>query len=240
MHPYNFSIGILTWGSHQTLINTLESYKNSGLLDMANDVCILAQEATDVDQKIARYYEIDLIPSKTNIGIGRGLSTLATAALTDNILLLENDWVILEEFFPTVQEEIEKGLYMINNNIANVVKYRSRTKYGDPLYTLQFAGDEMQSPKHLIECVHWRENPDLDFPEYINKNIDTGMYYADSKYSNHTNNPCLYKKEFYLDNIAPFSGNGVDLEGKIDGWWQEQKFTVAQGEGLFTHYRIDR
>jgi len=66
------------------------------------------------------------------------------------------------------------------------------------------------------------------------------LYYADSKYANQTNNPCLYKKEFYLKNIAPFAGQGVDLEGKIDGWWQEQNFTVAHGEGLFTHYRIDR
>lgn len=240
MNKLNLSIGILTWNAHTTLQNTLESYKRSGLLDLVNDVCIFAQEGKELDYKIASDYGTDIIMSPTNVGIGKGLSTLAHAAETDNILLLENDWIILPELFPVVYSEVFKGLYMVEQKKADVVKFRSRRAPGDPLYTLQFANREMDSPKHLFECVHWRENPDLDFPEYIYKDIDTGLYYANSKYANQTNNPCLYKKEFYLENIAPFAGQGVDLEGKIDGWWQEQNFTVAHGEGLFTHYRIDR
>ncbi len=240
MSLFNLSVGILTWRSYGTLVNTLESYKRSGLIEMVNDVCLFAQEASDFDYQIALEYGINIIMTPTNVGIGRGLSTLAENAETDNILLLENDWVILPEFFPTIKEQLYKGMSVIDRGVADVVKFRSRTKFGDPLYTLQFANREMDSPKHLFECVHWRENPDLDFPEYIYKDIDTGLYYANSKYANQTNNPCLYKKEFYLENITPFAGQGVDLEGKIDGWWQEQNFTVAHGEGLFTHYRIDR
>ena len=75
---------------------------------------------------------------------------------------------------------------------------------------------------------------------YIGKDPNTGLYYAKSKYANQTNNPCIYNKEFYIKTISPFSGEGNELEGKIDGWWQEQDFTVAHGEGLFTHYRLDR
>jgi hypothetical protein len=240
MPLFNISIGILTWRSYGTLVNTLESYKRSGLLDMVNDVCLFAQEAGDLDYKIASEYGINIIMTPTNVGIGKGLATLTENAETDNILLLENDWVILPEMVSTISQELSKGISVIERGVADVVKFRSRYKFGDPLYTLQFANREMESPKHLFECVHWRENPDLDFPEYIYKDIDTGLYYANSKYANQTNNPCLYKKEFYLKNIAPFAGQGIDLEGKIDGWWQEQNFTVAHGEGLFTHYRIDR
>jgi hypothetical protein len=236
----NLSVGILTWNSYNTLQNTLESYKQSGLLDMVNDVCIFAQEGKDIDYKIAAKYNTDVILSPDNVGIGKGLSTLAHAAETDTILLLENDWVILTDFFSIVYEELKKGMDMLESNKADVIKYRSRRVPGDPLYTLQFSNREMDSPKHLFECVHWRENPDVDFPEYISKDKDTGLYYAKSKYANQTNNPCLYKKEFYTKNISPFSGEGNELEGKIDGWWQEQDFTVAHGEGLFTHYRLDR
>lgn len=240
MTKLNISVGILTWNAHATLENTLESYKRSGLLDMVNDVCIFAQEGKDIDYKIAAKYGTDIILSPNNVGIGLGLSTLAHAGEADNILLLENDWIILPEFFSIVYSELAKGLDMINKNKADVVKYRSRRAPGDPLYTLQFANREFDSPKHLLECVHWRENPEIDFPEYIGKEPDTGLYYAKAKYANQTNNPCIYKKEFYIKTISPFSGEGNELEGKIDGWWQEQDFTVAHGEGLFTHYRLDR
>jgi hypothetical protein len=240
MTKLNLSVGILTWDAHSTLQNTMESYKRSGLLDMVNDVCIFAQEGKEADYKIASDYGTDIIMSPTNVGIGSGLTTLAYAAETDNILLLENDWVIPSDYFLKVYEELKKGLGMLESNKADVVKYRSRYLPGDPLYTLQFANREMDSPKHLFECIHWRQNPEQDFPEYISKDEKTGLYYAKAKYANQTNNPCIYKKDFYIKNIAPFSGQGNDLEGKIDGWWQEQDFTVAHGEGLFTHHRIDR
>jgi hypothetical protein len=240
MSKLNLSIGILTWNAHNTLRNTLESYKKSGLLDMVNDVCIFAQEGKELDYKIASDYGTDIILSPTNIGIGKGLTTLAQAAESDNILLLENDWVILPEYFSIVYSELVKGIDMVEKNKADVVKFRSRRDPGDPLYTLQFANCEMKSPKHLFECVHWRESPDQDFPEYISKDPETGLYYAKSKYANQTNNPCIYNKEFYIKNISPFSGEGVQLEEKIFDWWADQDFTVAHGEGLFTHYRLDR
>jgi len=240
MTKLNLSIGILTWNAHTTLQNTMESYKRSGLLDMVNDVCIFAQEGKEADYKIASDYGTDIIMSPTNVGIGVGLNTLAHAAETDNILLLENDWVIPSVYFPMVYEELKKGLDMIESSKANVIKYRSRNFPGDPLYTLQFANREMDSPKHLFECIHWRQNPDHDFPEYISKDEETGFYYAKSKYANQTNNPCLYKKDFYIKTISPFSGEGVQLEEKILDWWADQDFTVAHGKGLFTHHRIDR
>jgi hypothetical protein len=48
----------------------------------------------------------------------------------------------------------------------------------------------------------------------------------------------MYKKQFYLDTVTPFVGEGIDLEGKISKWWCEQNYYVAHGEGLFKH--LDR
>lgn len=240
MTKLNISVGILTWNAYTTLENTLQSYKDCGLLEMVNDVCIFAQEATDADYRIAHAHSMDIIMSPHNVGIGKGLSHLAEAAETEYILLLENDWVVLPKYKDMVYDEIHTAIKFIEEGKADVVKMRSRYDFGDPLYTLQFNGREMDSPKHLFECVHWRQDPDQVYPEHIKKDTDTGMYYANSKYANQTNNPCIYKKEFYLKNISPFSGEGNELEGKIDGWWQEQNFTMAHRNGLFTHYRIDR
>lgn len=239
MVKLNISIGILSWKSPLTIINTLESYKNSGLLSIVKDVKIFFQEGTDTDRDIAKMYKVDAIISEYNAGIGKGLTMLAQSALTPNILLLENDWVCIEKV-DVVYEQLSCGLELLNQKKADMIKYRHRYTPGNPLYTVQYMGEEMRSPKHLFDCVHWLEDPDKKFPDIISKDIYTNFYLCNSKYANHTNNPTMYKTNFYLKNISPFSGEGVDLEGKIDGWWQEQNFTVAHGHGLFTHHRIDR
>lgn len=239
MRKLNLSVGILSWKSPRTLLNTLESYKGSGLLDIVNDATILFQEGDSADKSIAELYKTNAIISEYNVGIGKGLTMLAQSALTPNILLLENDWVCIEKV-DVVYEQLACGLELLNSGKADMVKYRHRYNPGAPLYTVQYMGDEMKSPKHLFDCVHWTEDPDKKFPDIISKDIYTNYYLCDSKYANHTNNPTMFKTKFYLKNISPFSGDGVDLEGKIDGWWQEQNFTVAHGLGLFTHHRIDR
>jgi hypothetical protein len=239
MEKLNLSIGILSWKSPNTITNTLESYKRNGLLNMVKDVKIFFQEGDDFDKDISSKYEVSGIISENNVGIGRAFTMLAQSALTPYILFLENDWVCIEDA-DVIYEELFSGIALLQNKKADMIKYRHRLYPGDPLYTYQFANREMDAPKHLFDCVHWVEDPDKKFPEYIEKDVYTNFYICSSKYANHTNNPTMFKTNFYLDKISPFSGEGVDLEGKIDGWWQEQNFKVAHGKGLFTHYRIDR
>jgi len=45
----------------------------------------------------------------------------------------------------------------------------------------------------------------------------------------------MYKKQFYLDVVQNFAGDGIALEGNIGKWWVNQNFKVAHGEGLFKH-----
>ena len=173
------------------------------------------------------------------MGIGQGFSDITKYAQNDIVLLLENDWVLVES------EEVSKkrlsdGINILQQGIADVVKYRSRNFPGDPLYTRQFIGNELLSVKHLLDCVHWREHPDKDFPGLISYEKEFGVYLAKACNANQTNNPCMFLKSFYMENITPFAGTGDQLEVKIDRWWQQQDFVIAHGEGLFTHNRIDR
>jgi len=239
MRKLNLSVGILSWKSPRTLINTLESYKSNGLLDMVNDVKVFFQEGDDIDRDIVKHFNINAILHEDNIGIGKAFTMLAQSASTPYILLLENDWVCIEKS-EVVYEELCAGLDLLICKRADMIKYRHRKNPGDPLYTYQYKDNELASPKHLFDCCHWVEDPDKKFPEYIKKDIYNNYYLCSSKYANHTNNPTMFKTSFYLKNVSPFSGDGIDLEGKIDGWWQEQDFTVAHGNGLFTHLRIDR
>ena len=239
MNKLPISIGILSWHSGQTLVNTLYSYHVNGLLDMVEDVTIFFQETTDEDRKIASHYAIPFIESKENIGIGKALIELAKNAKTDNILFLEHDWKLIEDK-KTTHNRLSSGVGLISNDYS-MVRYRHRQNPGNPLFTynpyynneLTHYDDEMglMSP-HLLDSVHWCD-PNQRFNDKIQQE---GEYFTTtSRWGNWTNNPCLFNRKFYIDTVEPFAGKGIDLEGKIGGWWARQNFKVAHGEGLFKH-----
>lgn len=232
------SIGILAWNSGQVLIDTLLTYHNNGLLNMVNDITILFQEVTPQDIQIASHFNINYIGLKENIGIGKAFKQLTQNAQSDYVLILEHDWNLIENA-ETTYNILEKSYKAIKNGF-DVVRLRHRKDPGFPHFSFQYKGKELEyyddwhecTAPHLLDSIHWCE-PDILFPEYIKKSED--MFYTTSRYGNWTNNPCLYKKEFYLNTIEPFMGEGIDLERKIAYWWSRQNFKVGHNEGLFKH-----
>lgn len=235
------SIGILAWHSGQTLINTLESYYNKGLLDVVNDVIILFQEITDEDKQIADHFGINYIGLNENIGIGKAFIELTNNSQTDNILLLEHDWLLVEDK-ETTYNRLKSGLELLDKGYTTV-RYRHRSNPGYPLFTqLPYQGNELNhydnvmgliSP-HLLDSIHWLSNPDELFSDKIQK---IGEYFiTTSRWGNWTNNPCLFKKDFYLQTVNDFVNNqDLLLEPSISKWWALQDFKIAHGEGLFKH-----
>jgi hypothetical protein len=240
------SIGILAWHSNQTLIDTLFSYYQNGLFEIINDITILFQEVTDDDKQIADHFSLPYIGLNENIGIGKAFIQLAQNSQTDNILLLEHDWLLIEDK-ETTYNRLKSGLELINKEF-HIVKYRHRQQPGYPLYSQKpYQGNELNhydesiglvSP-HLLDSIHWLSNPDELFPDKIQK---TGEYFTTtSRWGNWTNNPCLYKKDFYLQTVNGFINNqDLLLEPSISKWWAHQNFKVAQGEGLFKHNDLEK
>jgi hypothetical protein len=232
------SIGILAWNSGQVLVDTLTTYYENGLLDIANDVTILFQEASVQDAEIARHFGLDFIALQKNIGIGKAFIRLTENAQTDNILVLEHDWNLIENKEVTY-ERLESGLELLGGSV-DVVRYRHRANPGNPHFSFKYQGKELTyyddeigcTSPHLLDSVHWCD-PKKSFPDYIGQ---FGEYFlTGSRYGNWTNNPCLYKKQFYLDTVRQFAGDGIALEGNISKWWAQQNYSVAHGEGLFKH-----
>jgi hypothetical protein len=122
----------------------------------------------------------------------------------------------------------------------DVVRLRHRHYPGIPHFSFQYQGRELEyydkeiqcTSPHLLDSVHWCD-PAEKFPEHIQKIGD--MFHTTSRYGNWTNNPCLYKKQFYLDVVRPFAGEGTGLEGNISKWWAQQQYKVGHNEGLFMH-----
>jgi hypothetical protein len=238
MNKLQISIGILAWKSGQTLVNTLETYHKNGLFNIINDACILFQEFSEQDEMIANHFGLSYIVEPTNIGIGAGFMKLTEKAKTDNVLVLEHDWKLIEDS-ETTYNRLKSGIELLNDGY-DVVRYRHRNNPGYPHFSFKYKGIELdyyddwhecKSP-HLLDSIHWLD-ADINFPEYIGKVNE--YFTTTSRYGNWTNNPCLYKRQFYLDTIEPFIGGGIDLERKIAYWWPRQNFKVAHGEGLFTH-----
>ena len=97
MERLPISIGILAWKSGQTLVNTLNTYFQQEFLHQVNDVCILFQEFSEEDKRIAEHFGIPYIAKEGNIGIGQAFIELTEQAKTDNVLVLEHDWKLIED-----------------------------------------------------------------------------------------------------------------------------------------------
>jgi len=238
MEKLNLSIGILAWKSGQTLVNSLTTYFERQFLHQVNDVCILFQEVSEQDKQIANHFGIPYIGLQENIGIGQGFIRLTQQAQTDNVLILEHDWKLIEDKETTI-DRLKSGIEMLDKGYS-CIRYRHRKEPGYPHFSFKYQGRELDyydkeievTSPHLLDSVHWTD-PAEQFPQYIDK--DGGYFTTTSRYGNWTNNPCLYKKDFYLDVVKQFAGEGIALEGNISKWWARQNFKVAHGEGLFMH-----
>jgi hypothetical protein len=240
------SVGILSWHSKKTLKNTLDSYVENGLFTFVSDVKIFFQETSDEDRLIAKDYDIQYIESKNNIGIGKAFVELAKNAEHENILLLEHDWVLTENQNIT-KVRLEESVKMLESGYDSV-RLRNRRNPGHPVFSYNaYKGKELDhfcpviqlNSPHLMDCVHWIDHPNQQFPEQIQ--TDNYHYVTTSRWSNWTNNPCLFKKDFYIKAVTPFfNTNDLLLENSISHWWARQDFKIAWGEGLFTHRDIDK
>jgi hypothetical protein len=241
MNKLPISIGILAWKSGQTLVDTLTTYYMNGLFDIVTDVNILFQEVSDTDNQIATHFNIPYIPLQTNIGIGRAFIMLTMTAKSENVLILEHDWHLIENK-ETTYNRLKSGIDMLDNGF-HAVRYRHRTNPGYPHFSFRHKGNELNyyddelecTSPHLLDSLHWLD-PAESFPDKIEK--DGEYFTTTSRWGNWTNNPTMYKKEFYINTVTPFAGGGIDLEGNISKWWAKQNYKVAHGDGLFKH--VDR
>jgi hypothetical protein len=238
MEKLPISIGILSWHSGQVLVDTLTTYYENGLFDMVNDVTILFQEFNEQDYQIAKHFGLDVIGMNSNIGIGKAFIKLTENAQSEYVLVLEHDWNLIENKEVT-HWTLKRSIEAMKNGL-DVVRLRHREKPGYPHFSFRHIGNELTyydeeigcTSPHLLDSVHWCD-PSVDFPDKIKKTEE--MFYTTSRYGNWTNNPCLYKKQFYLDVVRPFAGEGIGLEGNISKWWAQQNYNVGQAYGLFMH-----
>jgi len=246
MNKLPLSIGILAWNSGQTLVETLITYYHNGLLELSDDIKLFFQEFSDEDKRIADHFGIEYIASPDNIGIGKAFIELVKKAKYENFLILEHDWKLIENSEITYNR-LNNGIKLLDRGISTI-RLRHRKQPGYPHFSERYMSINWNyidpwiqtRSSHLLDCVHWVENPDQKFPDKISKLdfLGENYYLADSEVSNWTNNPGLFKTKFFEQVLTEFPGEGIDLEKNISYWWARQNFTCAHGEGLFKHEDI--
>lgn len=228
----NLTVGILSWKAPTTLVRTLQSYKDSGLLNYPNQIFIFFQEVSGRDKEIARRFGLKYYSSEINLGIAGGYREMLKYVKTDNYLFLEDDWFIREDKYSQVIPILQDAERLLHT--ADVIRLRNRRKPGDPLWTYQFKRHELEHPECLLDCVHWREDPQVISP--LITNTEGKWYLASSQNAGWTNNPHMVRTSWVEKYLLPRLGHH-DIETDICKWWPTSNFKVMQGEGLFTHNR---
>ena len=239
----DLTLGILTYNAPNTLERTLKGYFDKNLNSYIKEFLLYINPSRFSEQNVelAKKFNIKYHLADQNKWIGPAFKWMVEKAESENILLLEDDFFLTEENEEKIFKILNTAVSFLKKEEADVVRLRSRRNAGNPLYSSWFAGQEHKCMTHLAECVHWRDNPDLDFPEYCKKISEDPVWYRfSSKNANFTNNPCIYRKEFYKNHIIPtYCLDNTDIETAATNWWSTQDFKVIVGDGLFCHDRLD-
>ena len=128
----DITIGILSWKDCSTILNTLESYKKNGLLDLVNTV-IFFQEISHFERSIAEKYNIKCIGNDKNIGIQKGFFELINNTDTKYFIFAESDFELIHNIDET-KKTLEDSIKLLENDIQ-IVKLRDRKDPGEPNYS---------------------------------------------------------------------------------------------------------
>ena len=253
MNSMKISIGILSWNRLDILRQTLNSYKDNRLFDLSDDITIFFQEIGKNEISLAKEFGIKYIGNSENVGIQEGYKALVNNAKNKYFLFLENDWFLIEKF-EVVQKRILAGISILNNNIANVVRYRHRGLPGYPctVVTKNRGRPPGKISKKNLSCIPMiDENLCQFFPEIEKINLYFENYYLlSAKNVVWTNNPCLFITDFIKNIIninfdtpsvckinkkynVPYKK--ISLEGDLSSYWSKTDFVSACSPGLFTH-----
>jgi hypothetical protein len=170
MKHTTIGIGVLSWRAHQTLINSLECYKENGFLSMFDEKVIYFSDMSDEDIAIAKEYGWSYAGGP-NEGIAGGMKRLGENMKSDYILLLQNDNPIVEDSEFAI-DHIRKAVSMLESRKADVVRLRHRWQVGegfsDVRKYLKFFPAQNVSPHFIAEQ---NEVSSRDYPDSIIKKI---------------------------------------------------------------------
>ncbi|MGF1456049.1 MAG: hypothetical protein ACFB6R_11835 [Alphaproteobacteria bacterium] len=226
--------GILSWKGYGSLRGALESYRAADFLSLFPETRIFLPEAEDEGRHMAAEFGLSVAEHPDNLGILGGFEGLARSMSSRYVLLLENDFKLVEDR-DTAARELATALDLLRTGRCQVIRLRSRRQPGPPLTGLQkyrrlypVEGDgpwqraakgalRMIRPdkarRNLAACVYLYEDPSMVHPDVIRRDPDTGFFLVSSRFMNWTNQAFLIERQFFLDRIIGYAKTHATRRG---------------------------
>ena len=144
---------------------------------------------------------------------------------------------------------------MLDTNFVHVVKFRSSVDPGKPYCSEVWQGFEhlMQEEAmqggdgvlSILNAASWQQD-DARVKELFGGRVwrcHPNFLCGHSPVSAWTNNPSMYRKDWFVENMLEAAENSYHFESSINlspHLWSAQCWIVAQGRGLFTHVDLDK
>lgn len=273
-HDKHMSIVVLFHNEYDSLNYALNSWIKNGLINYTQEILFFLNGVKSEEEFRQRVPAVEnqipstkrrVVASSENLALGLAITKMVELAKHDYVLLLEKDWELIENE-ETVESRLGDSKVLIGSGVAHLVRHRHRYNPGVPLHALiMHQGREesiFRQQKNLLCFVHhWQKDPPNQFPGkgimrrcsgIKNGIIEKNIFCSSSVYCQWTNNPCLFKKDWFINEVGNrFKEHYAIEKGKYGSkspfldfeyytnWrphaWTDKNFTVAVGTGLFSH-----
>lgn len=268
------SIVVLFHNEYDSLKYALRSWIEKGLIEYADEILFFlngvrsestfVRTLTDYTTRIPEEKR-SLHVSAENLPLGLAILKMVELAKHEYVLLLEKDWELIEQE-PTMRSRLDDSKVIVGTGVAHLIRHRHRHNPGVPLHALiMHEGREesiLRVQRNLLCYVHhWQNDPTVSYPGQgimrrcggAENNVEErDVYCSSSVYCQWTNNPCVFKKDWFINEVGLEYQKQYKIEldqhGKSSpfldfeyytNWrafaWTDKNFTVAVGTGLFRH-----
>lgn len=268
------SIIVLFHSEYDSMRPVLKSWIDGGLVDYVDEVLFFLNGVRSEEEFRQRIPDYDArIPegkrrvhlSPENLPLGLAICKMVELASHDYVLLLEKDWQLIEPQ-DIMKSRLDDSKVMVGSGVSDVVRHRHRSNPGVPLHALIMHQGREQSiirqQKNLLCFVHhWQKDPPNMYPGQghmyrcggVDNHVEeVDIYCSSSVYCQWNNNPGVFKKQWFTDEVGERYKKEYEIEFKKYGkkspfldfeyytnWrsyaWTDRNFTVAVGTGLFSH-----
>jgi len=241
-------VGILAFEGVETLGQRLTSYRE--LFASVEQRIILFQQLNSETRKawamsvVNQFPQLRSIHEEYNIGQRAGFLRLVKSCEQPYVLILEEDFRVAHR--AEVSKQLKLAIELLSESV-DAVRLRSRLDPGEPNHahlTWLRNGGRLGSgleQTHLIEHVVWDSSAESRIRQLRVCRKEPKTWCTSSKYACYTNNPVLYRTDFFdaLISVVP-DDKDVHFENFLTEFWASQNYTVAYSDGIFTHDRLDR
>jgi len=256
-HRPSFGIGMLCYKRYDTFRAALDTYKQAGLFELADEVLIAFNGLDEDGRALAQEYNLPFIGSEANFGILGGFTMLAEGLKSDIVLLLENDLPLIESA-KEVRRQLEHARQALAQEQVQVFRFRHRIHPG---YRDQASWKFLRyyrpslpalirrtlrpgkAAKMIGNSIYVFTEPDKIFNE-IEKRPE-GWFRVSAKHITWSNQSIMIRRNFFLDEIIAYAEanpsnrtvNGFpDIEKELNSaHWRQSGWYVGADLGLFTH-----